>query len=63
MTKLACEEAEKVGALRVENDRLRAALQEVMDAPCSMVNDSESLRHTIKGMQHTAREALRRNSH
>lgn len=37
---------------------LSNALDEIEQMPCSMVNDSESLRHTIRTMQAIARAAL-----
>ncbi len=40
-----------------EIERLRAALLNIEDAPYTMVNDSDSLRHTIRGMQAMARAA------
>jgi len=39
--------------------RLKTALAEIRDTPFSMVNDSESLRHSCRVMQHIATEALR----
>lgn len=36
----------------------RTALEQIRDMPCSMVNDSESLRHTIKSIQTIAVAAL-----
>ena len=36
----------------------RSALREIDAMPCSMVNDSESLRHTIKTIQSIARKAV-----
>lgn len=41
---------------------LETALTLIRDTPCSQVNDSESLRHTIKLIQHIATEALRRGN-
>jgi hypothetical protein len=38
---------------------LRVALEEVRDTPFSMVNDSDSLRHTIRTIQAIANQALR----
>lgn len=38
--------------------RARQALCEIESAPYSAVNDSESLRHSIKYMQNVARVAL-----
>lgn len=38
--------------------RERRALTQISDMPVSMVNDSESLRHSIKTMQSIARSAL-----
>lgn len=37
---------------------LRAALQEIADMPFSMVNDSESLRHSLRTIQQIALKAL-----
>lgn len=51
-------ESVSVHALVQENKRLRTALEQVRDMPFSMVNDSESLRHTIKVMQHLATKAF-----
>lgn len=34
------------------------AMQQIDDTPCSMVNDSESLRHTIKTIKYYSRKAL-----
>lgn len=42
-----------------EIDRMSTALRSIESAPASMVNDSESLRHTIRAIQHEARAALR----
>ena len=41
-----------------EIKRLSAALADVRDMPVSMVNDSESLRHSIRVMQNIARGAI-----
>jgi hypothetical protein len=43
-------------------NQLRAALELIEATPYSMVNDSESLRHTIKSIQHIARTALRKTT-
>lgn len=45
-----------------ENVRLRQALRDIEEMPFSMVNDSESLRHSIKTMQTIARTAARQQS-
>jgi hypothetical protein len=37
----------------------KTALREIDATPYMVTNDSESLRHTIKSIQHTARTALR----
>jgi hypothetical protein len=37
---------------------LEAALQDIISTPCSQVNDSESLRHTIKTIRTIAQEAI-----
>lgn len=39
--------------------KLRSALALIRDAPFSAVNDSDSLRHTIKMLQYLATEALK----
>lgn len=39
--------------------KLVDALAQIEAMPCSMVNDSESLRHTIKQMQQIARAAMK----
>lgn len=41
-----------------EIDALRSALQEIADTPFSMVNDSESLRHSLRTVQQIALKAL-----
>lgn len=50
---------DEIGRLDAENKRLRRALEQIRDAPFSMVNDSESLRHSIRAIQNTADQALR----
>lgn len=45
-----------------ENEALRKALQEIFDMPCCMVNDSESLRHTIKTIRFIAENAIKEQS-
>jgi hypothetical protein len=45
-------------ALRTQVERLREALVEIDAMPFSTLNDSESLRHTIRTIQHRARAAL-----
>jgi hypothetical protein len=42
-----------------QRDALAQALTEIEATPFSMVNDSDSLRHTIKTMQQIARAALK----
>ena len=46
-----------IAALHEVIERQRVALGEIADAPYTMVNDSESLRHSIKSMQAIARTA------
>lgn len=46
---------------RLRIARLETALTLIRDTPCSQVNDSESLRHTIKTIRHAAEEALKRD--
>ncbi len=41
-----------------EIDALRSALQKIADMPLSMVNDSESLRHSLRTVQQIALKAL-----
>lgn len=41
-----------------EIEELRAALQEIADMPFSMVNDSESLRHSLRTIQQIALKGL-----
>jgi hypothetical protein len=52
------EAAEAISSLKGHVQVLTTALEVIEGAPFSMVNDSESLRHTIKGLQATARFAL-----
>ncbi|MCF2522339.1 hypothetical protein [Bradyrhizobium sp. G127] len=40
------------------NADLVKALEEIRDMPCSHVNDSESLRHTIKTLRYIATNAI-----
>lgn len=40
------------------HDDLVKALEEIRDMPCSQVNDSESLRHTINTLRYIATNAL-----
>jgi len=54
---------ERVQELERENEALRKALQEIFDMPCCMVNDSESLRHTIKTIRFIAENAIKEQSH
>lgn len=44
--------------LDAENKILRAALETIRDTPHNMVNDSESLRHTLRAIDWVARQAL-----
>ncbi len=55
-------EADAAAIVRWENhfDELVEALSEIETMPCSMVNDSESLRHTIKTLRAIATAALRK---
>jgi len=48
----------ELAALKSRIQELEAALEVIEGAPFSMVNDSESLRHTIRGLQAAARAAL-----
>jgi hypothetical protein len=41
-----------------EIERLGKALMEIDQMPCTMVNDSESLRHTIKTMKNISHSTL-----
>jgi hypothetical protein len=43
---------------RTETERLRFVLERIRDMPFSMVNDSESLRHTLRTIQGMAILAL-----
>lgn len=47
----------KMAAAEIEV--LRASLTEIADMPFSMVNDADSLRHTIRVMQGIARKSLK----
>jgi hypothetical protein len=40
------------------NAELLYALEQINVTPCSMVNDSESLRHTIEAIWHTSSAAI-----
>lgn len=42
--------------------RLTAALKQIEEMPFTMVNDSESLRHTIRTLQGIAHEARKREA-
>ncbi len=42
----------------VEIKRLRAVLQDISEAPCSMVNDSESIRFSFNQVSAQARRAI-----
>lgn len=44
--------------LAAERDRLREAMIQIDEMPASMVNDSESLRHTIRTIQSISSAAL-----
>jgi hypothetical protein len=44
--------------LMAEHGNLKAALKDIEAMPFSMVNDSESLRHTIRALQAIARATL-----
>ena len=44
--------------LRADLVKMRHALTQIEATPVSMVNDSDSLRHSIKTMQHIARRAI-----
>jgi hypothetical protein len=47
-----------IARLNQENAILRSALEQIRDMPHSLVNDSESLRHTLKTIDHIARQAI-----
>lgn len=51
--------ADAVRGLKQKIEQMRAALVEIETMPFSMVNDSESLRHTIRTIQLQASKALR----
>lgn len=50
---------EKNKELQTHRTQLLEALKQIRDTPHSMVNDSESLRHTLRLIDHTARAAIR----
>ena len=52
------QENEEADAISAAAPGLIKALEEIRDMPCSQVNDSESLRHTIKTLRHIATTAL-----
>jgi hypothetical protein len=57
-TKIAQVEEEKDARLIASSPDLLAALKYIDAMPCTEVNDSESLRHTIKTLRHIARAAI-----
>ena len=51
--------SERAQKAEANTQKLRDALVEIRATPCSMVNDSESLRHTIKAIRQIAHAALK----
>lgn len=55
-----CAETDANARLIAAAPDMLAVLREIEGTPASMVNDAESLRHTIKAIQHIARTAIAR---